>query len=358
MDTMNLRIKNSLILLVTLVSLLVISIDASAKLTADNVLVLYKASDSQSKRIAEYYSEKRHIPRSQLVAVDISGDPKKISSAKFSEIREQIAKHVNKNIKVLLLTWHAPYRVDCMSITSAFALGFDEKYCSRKWSFFNSCQATAISPYFNASTDILWQQKDLRLSMMLSGQSFEDAKQLIDRGIAADNSEPEGEAYLVRTNDSARSTRWTSFKQLVDFWPKKKGISLHYIDERYNPTSTIIKNRKNTMFYMTGAAEVPDIDTNSYLPGAIADHLTSYGGAGIDSEGQMSVYRWLEAGVTGSYGTVIEPCNYTEKFPDAQILIPSYLSGDTLIEAYWKSVQQPGEGIFVGEPLACPWCDD
>ena len=29
--------------------------------------------------------------------------------------------------------------------------------------------------------------------------------------------------------------------------------------------------------------------------------------------------------------------------------------GDTLIEAYWKSVQQPGEGIFIGEPLARPW---
>ena len=29
-----------------------------------------------------------------------------------------------------------------------------------------------------------------------------------------------------------------------------------------------------------------------------------------------------------------------------------------MTRAYWKSVQQPGEGIFVGEPLACPWCDD
>jgi len=355
---MYLHIKSSLILLITLMSLLMVPIGVSAKLTADNVLVLYKKSDSQSKKIAEYYSEKRHVPRSQLIAVDISGNPKKISRAKFSEIRDQIAKHLNKNIKILLLTWHAPYRVDCMSITSAFSLGFDEKYCSGKSTLFKSCHTTAISPYFNASTDTLWQRKNLRLSIMLSGQSFEDAKQLIDRGIAADNSEPEGEAYFVRTKDSARSTRWSSFKRLVEFWPKQKGISLHYIDERQNSMSTVIKNQKNIMFYMTGSAKVTDIDTNSYLPGAIADHLTSYGGAGIDNSGQMSVYRWLEAGVTGSYGAVVEPCNYTEKFPDAQVLVPSYLSGDTLIEAYWKSVQQPGQGIFVGEPLACPWCDD
>lgn len=355
---MYLHIKNSLILVITLMSLLMVPINSSAKLSADNVLVLYKESDRQSKKIADYYSEKRHVPSSQVVAVDITGDPKKISQAKFSEVRHQIANHLTKNIKVILLAWHAPYRVDCMSITSAFTLGFDEKYCSEKSIFFQSCHKTAISPYFNAPTEKLWQQKDLRLSIMLSGQTFEDAKQLIDRGIAADNSNPEGEAYFVRTRDSARSTRWPSFQRLVEFWPKKKGISLHYVDERHDLTGTIIKNRKNTMFYMTGAAKVPDIDTNSYLPGAIADHLTSYGGSGIDNVGQMSVYRWLEAGVTGSYGAVIEPCNYTEKFPDVQVLVPNYLSGDTLIEAYWKSVQQPGEGIFVGEPLACPWCKD
>ena len=33
----------------------------------------------------------------------------------------------------------------------------------------------------------------------------------------------------------------------------------------------------------------------------------------------------------------------------------AYGSGRTLIEAYWQSVQQPGEGIFIGEPLAAPF---
>jgi hypothetical protein len=33
----------------------------------------------------------------------------------------------------------------------------------------------------------------------------------------------------------------------------------------------------------------------------------------------------------------------------------NYLRGQTLIEAYWRSVQQPGQGIFIGEPLARPF---
>ena len=32
-----------------------------------------------------------------------------------------------------------------------------------------------------------------------------------------------------------------------------------------------------------------------------------------------------------------------------------YLMGETLIEAYWKSVLMPGQGVFVGDPLARPF---
>jgi hypothetical protein len=65
--------------------------------------------------------------------------------------------------------------------------------------------------------------------------------------------------------------------------------------------------------------------------------------------------RWLEAGATASYGTVVEPCNYTTKFPNTTVLLSHYYRGEPIIEAYWKSVSMPGEGLFVGEPLARPW---
>jgi hypothetical protein len=32
-----------------------------------------------------------------------------------------------------------------------------------------------------------------------------------------------------------------------------------------------------------------------------------------------------------------------------------YLAGETLIESYWKSVEMPGQGVFIGEPLARPY---
>jgi len=32
-----------------------------------------------------------------------------------------------------------------------------------------------------------------------------------------------------------------------------------------------------------------------------------------------------------------------------------YLGGESLVEAYWKSVLMPGQGVFVGDPLARPF---
>src|SRR5204863_703276 len=88
--------------------------------------------------------------------------------------------------------------------------------------------------------------------------------------------------------------------------------------------------------------------------GAVADHLTSSGGV-LSGGGQTTALEWLAAGATGSYGTSTEPCNYRAKFPEPGIVMARYLGGETLLEAYWKSVRMPGQGVFVGDPLARPF---
>ena len=110
----------------------------------------------------------------------------------------------------------------------------------------------------------------------------------------------------------------------------------------------------DVMFFFTGAKSVPYLNRLGFLPGALADHLTSAGGVLIGSS-QMSILGWIEAGATGSFGAVTEPCNFPQKFPDPALAMMYYLNGETLIEAYWKSVRRPGQGVFVGEPLAKPF---
>jgi len=108
------------------------------------------------------------------------------------------------------------------------------------------------------------------------------------------------------------------------------------------------------MFYFTGMVKVQHINENRFLPGAVADHLTSAGGI-LSGSNQMNIMDWLKASATGSYGAVTEPCNFPAKFSNPGILMYFYLRGSSLIEAYWKSVAEPGQGVFIGEPLAKPF---
>nr|WP_234406303.1 hypothetical protein [Methylobacillus glycogenes] len=55
----------------------------------------------------------------------------------------------------------------------------------------------------------------------------------------------------------------------------------------------------------------------------------------------MSSLRWLSAGATASYGTVSEPCNYWQKFPNSAVLLKYYLMGASAIEATGKA--SPGQ---------------
>ncbi len=106
---------------------------------------------------------------------------------------------------------------------------------------------------------------------------------------------------------------------------------------------------------MTGAAN-PDIDGGNFtlLPGSFCDHLTSWA-ATFDTDQQTKMSRWIAKGASGTVGAVEEPCNYTGKFPRAEVHLFSFLGG-TLGEAYLRSAQYvPFQMLFCGDPLTRPF---
>lgn len=227
-----------------------------------------------------------------------------------------------------------------MSITTAFAAGFDSSFCAK------GCQPTQASPYFNSSAAKPYDRFRWRPTMLLTGHDVTETQALIEQGINADYSHPNGAAYLVQTSEKARGVRARYFPVIKRRFANRLPIKI--LQQDY------IADRKDIMFYFTGKKQVEKIRTNVFLPGAVADHLTSGGGNLIGGK-QMSILEWIAAGATGSYGTVTEPCNYVQKFPHPAILMHFYLNGSSLLEAYWKSVAWPGQGLFVGEPLAKPF---
>lgn len=306
----------------------------------EDIAVIVNDDDPLSRQIGSYYQQARHIPETNMIHLRFPSERSVMTLQEFQQLKTTIDQLTPDHVQAYAVAWTSPYRVGCMSLTSALAFGFDEKYCSTE------CAPTAPSPYFNSPSQYPANDHKLRPAMMLAGTSFEQVKTLIDRGIASDHSFPKGQAYLLSTSDKARNTRAMNYAQTAK---DLAGVfSLQLLETNF------ISDHQDVLFYFTGLVEVPMLETLGFQPGALADHLTSTGGMLTDSS-QMSSVRWLEAGATASYGTVIEPCSYPQKFPSPAVAMFHYALGATAIEAYWKSVAWPGQGIFIGEPLAKPF---
>lgn len=311
------------------------------RLDASELAIIVNDADPLSRQIAHYYQQQRDIPESNLIHINFAPERSALTAEEFAALKHQVDAATPASIQAYALTWAAPYRVECMSITSAFALGFDKRYCSAK-----TCALTQATAYFGSDSAAPYTDFKMRPTMSIAATDFLEAKALIDRGIASDGSRPKGTAYLVSTTDTARNVR-------AQVYPQIKKVFSRFLNTEVVRLNALL-NRNDVLFYFTGLLRVDGLDSLKFLPGAVADHLTSSGGKLTDSK-QMSALRWLEAGATGSYGSVVEPCAYPSKFPNPGVMMQHYVQGETLIEAYWKSVQMPGEGIFIGEPLAAPF---
>ena len=313
---------------------------ATAMHVSQQLAIVVNEDDPQSRRIASYYQVKRGIPDRNIIKVRLPLERKAIGRDAFEQIYRQVKSKTAPDIQYYALAWSQPFRAGCMSITSAFAFGYDEAYCAK------GCKSTRQSAYFNSTTRRPFSDLGIRPTMMLAGSSLEQVQAMIDRGAAADATYPKGTAYLVSTSDKARNVRHHFFPLVDEKLGQRLNISVEQTDA--------LADRDDVLFYFTGRVKVDKIGTNRFVDGAIADHLTSAGGVLFDGS-QMSILRWLDAGATASYGTVVEPCAFPQKFPHPAVVIDRYTRGETLIEAYWKSVAWPGQGVFVGEPLAAPY---
>jgi uncharacterized protein (TIGR03790 family) len=321
-----------------LVAFLVLALAAMSALAAmkpAELGVVVNTDDPWSEEIARYYVEKRDIPAENVARVKL-GDKVAISRTLFDEQKKLLDQALPARVKGLALAFAHPLEVDYYnSITSAFSYGYHLR---------DPAAPTSDLGYANP-----YPRKPMRISMMLTGLSLAHVKALIDRGVASDRTNPEGEFLCMSTSDRIRSVRCNRYSP--------------------GPEVTIVRSdtvgKRNILGYFQGLAVIPEFSAefppgnagfrggNRFVPGAWADNLTSAGA--IEGAGQTTVWQMLAAGATGSYGTIEEPYALPGKFPDPATFVRNYRAGDTLIEAAWKSVAYPYQGLFVGEPLANPW---
>ena len=169
------------------------------------VAIVFSSRDEHSVELALAYASARNIPAQNLIGIDLDTSRAILPAKRFARIGRSVAERLDEDIQALVLAWTLPYRVGCMSVTSAFALGFDARYCA------TGCAPTAPNPYFESSSRRPYADHGIRPAMLLAAPSVTAGRALVERGVASDYTQPPGTAYLVITDDRNRNTRTPRF---------------------------------------------------------------------------------------------------------------------------------------------------
>lgn len=331
-----------------------------------NVVVVANQNSSNSLQLASYYCEQRAVPPQNVLRINWAGGNVAWTRSQFeTTLRAPLnamltSRQLTSQIDYVLLSMDIPYRVTestgqpatsgVNGTTSALFYGFKpdgvgpNRFCNLPA---GSASAYAGSEGIFRQTPPLNATSNAWLVMMLTSSNLEQARAVVDRGVASDFTFPTQIVYLAKSADRLRNIRFYHFDDAV-------------INTRLREQPAIGRTNAETpnglgaiLGYQNGVQNF-SLAPGNFVAGALADSLTSFGGYLFENSGHTDALDFLNAGATASYGTVIEPCNYFEKFPSPQNVFYQ-ARGFGAAECYYLSVTNPYQGVLVGEPLAAPF---
>lgn len=334
-----------------------------------NVVVVVNQDSTNSVQLGNYYCERRQVPPQNYLRIHWAGGNADWTLADFTNrllnplLGMVSSRGLAGQAEYVVLSMDIPYRVTqggdpqssgVNSTTAALFYGFKADFADPSYNP-PSCNLPPDSANSYAGSEDMFHfsppgtaPTNAFLAMMLTSSNLAQADAIIDQGAASDGTFPTNQVILGNNqNDPFRSVRSPQFDDAI-FNARLRG---NYSMTRDNSNQPF--GATNLLGYQNGMYQFA-ISPNTFVPGAIADSLTSYAGVLFLPNDHTTLLSFLTAGASGSYGTVVEPCNYLEKFPSPQAYFYQ-ARGFSLAESYYQSVTNPYQGLLVGEPLAAPF---
>lgn len=335
--------------------LFAVSAATAEALGPENLLVLVNRKAAGDLAIANHYRLRRGIPDRNFLYLDYQGDRAAVDFETFDkEIRQPAIEYVKRSgLEGVVSTWVTtpsfPYQVGENSLSAAIFFGKEQKLKDQpELGPGGFREGNAYEDSMRAFEPPARGAPPRYLHMSLDAGSVDATIQLIDRSAGADGTRPAGVVYLL-DGIGPRESRKISIPLA------KRMLSLLSIPAEHVVGGGEILDKRSVLGVYVGNIVFP-VDRNYFVPGALGDHLTSLGAAMADSKGQMLAREFLAGGCSATYGTVVEPFNYPQKFPTAKLYV-YYALGFTAVESYWMSVYWPQQGLFLGDPLTRPFAD-
>ncbi len=330
-----------------------------------NVVVVVNTNSSNSVQLGNYYCEKRLVPPQNILKTSWSGSNLTWAKSDFDlVIRNPLlamlsARQLTNQIDYVLLSMDFPYQLTdstgLNSTTAALFYGFKPDLPASPMYNPASCNLPpgSSNSYAGSEGNFRWtppisSSSNSFLVTIVTSSNLALAKMIIDQGAASDGTFPTQTVYLAKSTDVDRNVRYQTFDN-ANFDTR---LCENYSVQRINTYT--LSDLGNILGGQTGSYNY-GVSGIWFVPGGLADNLTSYGGLILQyNSAQLSILSLLAAGASGSYGTVVEPCNYLEKYPSPENYFYQ-ARGFSLAECYYQSVTNPYQGLLIGEPLAAPF---
>ncbi|MCA9211531.1 MAG: TIGR03790 family protein [Planctomycetales bacterium] len=360
----------------------------------ENVFLVVNSLDEDSRTIANHYCALRQIPASNVFETTWDGSPNVITIKQFrtkliADILKEIeARRLTKQIDYIVYSSGFPYSVD-------FLLDFpDKKVPSHRgrsasltgMTYLHEIVRQKDKRYANFQADVNHYFADTRrrstgfssqyaygrtgrmtptrgsryyLSTMLgytagAGNTVDEVINYLNISASADGTSPRGTIYLMQNPDARAIPRVPFFGEVVEQL-QRAGVRAEIIAGDAKPIGVLPIQKRDVAGAVVGYAKFDWASSGSrILPGAICEHLTSYGAVLYGTRSQTLLCEFLRHGAAGASGTVVEPLSIWQKFPHPNIHV-RYAHGCTLGESFYQAVANPYQLLIVGDPLCRPW---
>lgn len=337
----------------------------------DTVLIVVNQPSALSRKIGEYYAERRHIPASNICRLNASLN-EEISRSEYDQqiahpVRAYLRDHkLTERVLYIVTTAGVPLKVRGNTGLSGEAASVDSELTLLYFDLHGRAHpipAGIANPFFDkASAPFRHPDFPIYLVTRLAGFDFDDVKGIIDRSLAARN---RGKFVIdLKGSDNTQGNSW--LLQAAQQLPRDRVV--------LDNSRVVLKHQTDVIAYASWGSNDPDRRDRylgfQWLPGAIMTEYVStngrsftrppatwtLGGAWGDprtsflGSPQTLSADYIHEGATGASGHVYEP--FLPFTPRPNILLPAYYHGRNLAESYYLAIPiLSWMNIVIGDPL-------
>lgn len=399
----------------TTILLLLISCSAGFALQSDEILVIANRQVPESKRIADYYCEKRNIPDKNIIYLALGHNPgEKIRRDKYENslalpIKKRLHRRAPGEIRCLVTTYGIPIKVGSQGPMRGMGRKINElkvlqskekqklellkqnltldpkqksiqiKQINRKISQLKR-EINRLSGYeTHASVDselsmllfdsydlYRWQPNTLNnkipgfgfktlMVSRLDGPDYQIIKGLVDKSMTAEKKGLKGNAYIDSRGIVSKNTYGyfdQSLRDLEQFI--RSNTKMPVTSEK---TGQLFQpgSCPQTAVYCGWYSVKKYIDAFDFVDGAVGYHIASYEAQNLhDPKSSTWCAAMLRDGITATLGAVAEP--YLHTFPEPKAFFAELFNGNCLAEAYYKTKPfNSWQLVLIGDPLYRPF---